>query len=530
MLVSDYDAYILRRATSRMDISDLKPDNELLQIILKDIETDEGIKHLNWLLNADPELLTHVMKQDPTAEAPARIQFAPIAINDLAFVPELPDNARLTDEALKQAEQAGSWFKSTAQWASSQSPLTPVHFMESATIWTIGLAIARRVRINLHESIYPHLYLLLVAESSRFAKSTGLNVFFRLVMETMDYMLIPGSATTEAMIELLSGQRPKNYDSLPDHIQQQIKEGRKFAGQRGILMDEYSSILSAHKKDYMAGFVELLLRLYDARSREQHYTRSGGLITIEKPAISILGATTPSAMSRSLSHESWSNGEMARYMILHQEDLAEYSDQYGALIIPDEVKLPLINLHKTLPYPEDGEFIDPPEPKDALITAQAMEAYRAYTKALRWDLQEQAGEQLQSNYARLPIQTMKIALSLACMDWSQNNSEFEPIRIGLGHWALAQQMTERARNNLHQLVMKLNESSDHRHQNKIIELLNQYKGGMTVRDMCRRTSSLSRDIRSALDILMDSGVVEEYEHRPLTGRPTKFYRLLNPTD
>lgn len=530
MQISTYDAYLLRRAMARMDVNDLKPDNDLINIILKNIDSDEGYNRLNWFITSDADLLQTVMKQDPTATPPARIEFTPQLLNDLAYVPELPKDAQLSDDALKQAESMGAWYKRTSEWASAQSPLTPTHFMQSATIWTLGLAIARRVRINLHESIYPHLYLLLVAESSRFAKSTGLNVFFRLVMETFDYMLIPGSATTEAMIELLSGQRPKNYDSLPDHIQQQIKEGRKFAGQRGILMDEYSSILSAHKKDYMAGFVELLLRLYDARTREQHYTRSGGLVTIEKPAISIMGATTPSAMARAISHESWSNGEMARYLIYHQEELAEYNDEFGALTVPDDIKVPLLKLHKQLPYPEDSEFIDPPAPMDALISPEAMQAYRAYTKALRWDLQDNAGEQLQSNYARMPIQTMKIALALASMDWVEHHSEFASVKIELGHWALAQQMTERSRNNLHQLAMKLNESSDNRHQNKIIELLSQYKGGLTVRDMCRRTSSLSRDIRSALEILMDAGQVEEQGHVPKTGRPTTFYRLVNLTD
>jgi Fic family protein len=99
------------------------------------------------------------------------------------------------------------------------------------------------------------------------------------------------------------------------------------------------------------------------------------------------------------------------------------------------------------------------------------------------------------------------------------------VRITLGHRALAQQLTERSRHNLHHLLIELNQSNDNRNQRTILELIKQHKGGLTVRDLCRSTGSRANDIRSALDVLLESGDLEEVEHKPPTGRPTKFYRI-----
>jgi predicted ArsR family transcriptional regulator len=113
-------------------------------------------------------------------------------------------------------------------------------------------------------------------------------------------------------------------------------------------------------------------------------------------------------------------------------------------------------------------------------------------------------------------------LSLATMDYLSNGEKI--VRIELGHWALAQQISERSRSNLHRLMLALTESRDSRNQRDILTLLRQNPGGLTVRDFCRRMTAYASDIRGALDILLDSGEIEEIEHHPTTGRPTKVYK------
>ena len=175
MTLSDKDAWILRRAIAKQPLEDIEPDNSLLALLFRvyDISTDDGYSHISRFVTFDTDIMTRVMQMDPTQPVPETDK--PDAIeDDLIYVPSLPDNAKLTDEALAMGETVAGWYRKTARWAQNQSPMTPSHFLEIATIWTIGLAVARRVRINLHEAIYPHLYALIVAETSRYAKSTGI--------------------------------------------------------------------------------------------------------------------------------------------------------------------------------------------------------------------------------------------------------------------------------------------------------------------------------------------------------------------
>lgn len=520
MELSPRDAWLVRRAMVKYPI-DESTASPAVKLMLRayDLSTDDGYARFSQVVTSDTELLTQVMRLDP-AKPPTPETTA--SSDPIVFVPPLPAAARLTDESLRAAETVGDWYKFTAAWAAQRSPMTPPHFLASATVWLAGLACARRLVLNMHDRIYPHLYLIIVAETSRYAKSTGMSVIHSLIHAVMPYMLVPGSATTEAMMEILSGQLPANFEKLPQTQQKLIESGRKFAGQRGIMLDEYSSLLGSSKKDYMQGFVELLMRLYDAREVEQYYTRSGGLLTINRPGISIFGATTPAAMARSLNNEAWENGEMARYLIMFREDVLGYNDEYARLELPAEITAPLLKLHNALPLPKES-FSDeaPYQPMSASLTDAAFAAYRQYAKAVRYDLIEDCDPRLHGNYTRMHVQALKIALSIAAVDCLGSGENY--VTVELGHWALAQQMAEHSRANLHSLMLNLNETKDSRIQRDILSLLRQNVGGLTVRDFCRRMSAYADDIRKGIDVLVESGDVLEVEHKPLTGRPTKVF-------
>lgn len=516
------ELFVLRRAMARMPLEGFETGQRLNAILQQyNLKEDDGYTRFSQFISADMELLVQVMKQDPTK--------APVPIPDRStppevYVPPLPAEAQLSGAAIKAGERVGEWYRVTSKWLASRSPMTPPHFLEAATIWLAGLAIAKRVVVDLHERISPHLYLLIVAETSRYAKSTGMGLIYQIVMATMPYMIIPGSATSEALVDIMSGQTPANYDKLSQIMKARIENGRKFAGQRGIILDEYSGLLGSGKKDYMQGFVELLMRLYDGRSEELYQTKAGGLITIHQPALSIFGATTPAAMARALSNEAWENGEMARYLIMFRDEVLPYNDEYGQMDIPPEITKPLLLMHAALPkmrsdFTEDADF----KPITALFDKEAHAAYRAYAQAVRYDMLADCDNRLTGNYTRLHVQALKIALSLATVDYLSAGETF--VKIGLGHWALAQQMTERSRENLHRLMLTLTESRDSRNQRDILTLLRQNPGGLTVRDLCRRMTAYANDIRGGLEILLDSGEITEIEHNPATGRPTKVYKL-----
>ena len=87
-----------------------------------------------------------------------------------SLAPTLPAYARLTDEQVVAARQTGQWLDAFVAFASIASPLTPPAFHLAAGIFLGGVAIARRLYLDLNSStkvIYPNLYLLYVGPSCR---------------------------------------------------------------------------------------------------------------------------------------------------------------------------------------------------------------------------------------------------------------------------------------------------------------------------------------------------------------------------
>lgn len=85
-----------------------------------------------------------------------------------ALLPALPNYARLTDAQIAAARQTGQWLDAFVAFASAASPLTPAAFHLAAGVFLGGVAIARRLYLDLNSStkvIYPNLYLLYVGPS-----------------------------------------------------------------------------------------------------------------------------------------------------------------------------------------------------------------------------------------------------------------------------------------------------------------------------------------------------------------------------
>ena len=128
------------------------------------------------------------------------------------------------------------------------------------------------------------------------------------------------------------------------------------------------------------------------------------------------------------------------------------------------------------------------------------------------------------------INPPKIALALACSDWALGDPNNQ-ITIQLGHFALAQTIVERSRDSLHRLMPVLSQSSDARTQRNLLTVIKQATGGLlSVRDIVRATGRNTNEVRSALEVLIESGDIEMIEHKPAGlqgGRATQLYKLMS---
>lgn len=465
--------------------------------------------------------IAEIFAVDPNAEPPSR-KSSRYEIR----IPPLPPYAQLMDEQLKAAEFVGCLLTTFISWATKRSPMTPPFLLEAGGLFLVSLAIALRVCIQFGSPIYPNLYILWVATTTRFAKSTGLRTVEDVARLAFPHLLIPHESTPEALIASLAGRPPENMSSLSERDRHRIEQSLKFPAQRGLLIDEASSLLGSAKKDYMQGLTELLLQAYDVPELIERSTRSYGLLIVHRMGLSLMGATTPAAMSRYVTHDRWENGELSRFALLMPERVMDYDDSIGEYDPPAEVVSGLRQLHEMLPEPPSASSGEKPATIRASMDDAARHAFRRYRRALTTELIDDLDVRLQGSYGRFPTQAVKVALNLAVLDWSLQTQGNNPT-IRIGHWARAQQIVESWRASLHRLMVSLDETADSRGQAQILVLLKSSPTGLTARDLSRSCGLRTKEIYSALNVLTESGELEVIERKPPNGgQVTKIYRAV----
>lgn len=145
------------------------------------------------------------------------------------------------------------------------------------------------------QSYWPNLYVLLISPSGLYRKSTALGMG-KDILSKVDYSLImSGEQTREKFINKLAGHPTIFYP-----------------------ISEFSSMLGLWQREYMSGMKEIVTDLYDPHQvyvRETMYKGEAGKIEIQKPAITILAASTIDWLRERLSEGDLRGGLMGRFLM-----------------------------------------------------------------------------------------------------------------------------------------------------------------------------------------------------------------------
>ncbi len=471
-----------------------------------------------WL-NKYPDLAREVLAADPSTPPPA------LPTTQLSGVPELPDEARLPASAERDASTIGNWLNEYLRYAAQKSPSTPMLFHEAAGLFAGGLAIARRLRVPMaHEDIWPNLYILLVAPTTLYAKSICVRILTDLVDNAVPHLRLACEFTPEALLSDLAGKEPVGLQNNSEDTRNLWLAGRNFAAQRGIILDEASSLFAGFRRDYMTGTSELLLRLYNHPWPYARNTRGAGFVVVRGAALSFLGATTPASLLRADVDALWHTGMFARFALLTPDGDPVYSQTDTRPNPPTRLVETLKRLAcELLPVPT---YPDLPPVRDVVIDTDAHAAWQRYDKAVRFDLlvsDDAPDGRLWGCYGRMPTQALKIALILAALDWAEGI--LDTPRITLAHWARGQMIAEKWRASAHRLLAALSAVNPEVELGQRVERLIRRSGsaGLTQREI-QRMSGLRRDeIQRALDDLMHDGLITTIERRGRRGPSTVAY-------
>lgn len=467
---------------------------------------------------------THVDEAIGNVQAELIRLAMPATTGDISVpaVPPLPASV-VIDRTL--VAEAGSWLDEYVTYAQRVAPMTPEIFHESAGLFLASMVIARRLVLPLpFADIYPNLWIMWVAPTTIWSKTTALNITRRLALRTTPFLLAPEELTPEAMLSDMSGAEPGNYMQMPLEDQENWQLRRNHAAQRGWTVDEFSGMLASAGRDYNAGLLETLLRFYDCTEQYTRLTNVRGMQVVHNSYLAILGASTPAAMAMHLTADRlWGIGWWPRFAILTPAMTRPEWQEPEERMPTDHLERTLRTLYENLP---EAKWPEPPVAKTVLLDEYVYEMWNLYNRAMRYELlDENLDTRLWGTYGRMPVHVLKIAMILASLDWDGENE----VRVMLAHLSRALMIAEGWRVSAHRALLQANEQAGDQAKMRMLYHISRCEpAGVTMRDLCKSAKNFKPSkIQAALDELILAGEISLVERvvGPRGGRPCDRYYL-----
>lgn len=188
------------------------------------------------------------------------------------------------------------------EYASSRTD-APRIFHKYMAYLTLSCALGRKAYLDFAgDRVYPNMYLLIVAPSTLFRKSTSLGIALQVLRRVGDLRL-PDDLSSESLVKVL-----------------------QKAGTGLIYSSEFLKILQMFKKEYASQTKPILTDVYDCPEeypipfRMKHLT--GDLESIKRPVVSIASATVSNWLLEAASAEDMKGGFLSRfiYVVANQKE------------------------------------------------------------------------------------------------------------------------------------------------------------------------------------------------------------------
>lgn len=466
------------------------------------------------------DLMLHVADVPPgLAEFPE--PEAPAPSGDLIYVdvPELPKPARLTSKQARAAEGTGEFVSVFADYIHKVVNTLPREMAEAAALTTASIAVSRRLCLPApFEDIYPILWVLWVAPSTIYHKTTALNLIRKFIREiNMSYLLLPQESSNDRLMQNMAGIKPVNFDQMKLWEQARERHSWQHAAQRGIVVDEASSVFGSFDKEYNRGKIETFLTAYDCEEEKAVETNKHGLIYIRYMYMPILGATTPMSIQFANSLYMWGSGFWPRFTMLAPERLfppKPLKQNFTRIERPVAIADAIVRLLNALPEPpalDPSAEPAPPPSVTVLLGDGVWEHWQHYNEAMSYQFQNPdviSDYRLRLICGRLPVKLLRVAILLAALDW---DGEGAP-RIEMCHYARAHQIAEQWRVNAHRFVEIMNRKPEGEDlEKRVLNTIRNLKSGgraATTREIWRTTHWPREVLDQMLEQMRADGLIE----------------------
>jgi hypothetical protein len=245
------------------------------------------------------------------------------------------------------------WLLAYREYTKQSESPEPFHLWVGMS--AISAALRRHVWIKQgHYTIYPNIYVVLVAPSGQCKKSTALNIGLRLIRQVPGVVIESNKLTPQSLIHTLSGgmisvtqnQGPAGPQT-PEELKEAVRQhAASISTKNGsiILTTECTAVIASTelsvtigKDAEQNGLLGLLTDLYDCHDHWSYNTRGRGREELENVYLTILAATTPNWLGNSIPIDAIGDGFTSRILFVSQ--LKRRHDNPRPTLSPEEVLL-----------------------------------------------------------------------------------------------------------------------------------------------------------------------------------------------
>ena len=192
-----------------------------------------------------------------------------------------------------------NWLHTYLEYTSEQESPTEFHLWTSMAI--LSATLGRHVWIDRgYYTIYPNLFIILVAGSAKCRKSVSTHMGLDLLYELRDKpMVFSQKITNEALIQALSEAKVDNSSA-----------GLIYASELSVFMG-----VDAHH----SGLIPTLTDLYDSPAVWSYRTRSRGIEELTNVSLCMLAASTADWLRTSIPVDAVGGGFTSRIVFVYQD-------------------------------------------------------------------------------------------------------------------------------------------------------------------------------------------------------------------
>ena len=277
---------------------------------------------------------------------------------------------------------------------------TPREFNQLAGLTVAAAAIQRKARLPMQfAEIFPNIYGAIIAPSSVYHKTAVLG-------KVRDILLRSG-------LEDLRLSELQTSEGLLGELQAK--------GGGLILRDEIGALFDSGRVKYLRNLKPDLTYLYDCQQMKKRL--SAIEITVDKPYLNILGATTPARFYDSVTLMDWADGFLVRWLFALPEGEPDFEAQTGLMTSAHDASLGAlaVELHNL------GRH----ELTDFTFVGDAFHVWDGWQRQSKKDAYQFGDDITMALVARYNTYALKIALILAALGGEWGRISSDTMRAGI---------------------------------------------------------------------------------------------------